>query len=99
MAYVDPKDLPRRTASGKVLRDIAFYIAKNPKYYGYQKGNTLILSNFFAKKSALLTNKSDCGGGTKNKNMSHQELTKELHKPIIRKSEKRQVHSSFFDNF
>ena len=29
------KDLTRRTASDKVLRDKAFNIAKNPKYDGY----------------------------------------------------------------
>ena len=32
MAYGDFKDLPRKTASGKVLCDTAFSIAKNPKY-------------------------------------------------------------------
>ena len=32
MAYGDFKDLARRTASDKVLRDKAFNIAKNPKY-------------------------------------------------------------------
>ena len=32
MAFKDFKDLPRRTASGKVLRDKAFNIAKNPKW-------------------------------------------------------------------
>ena len=31
MAYGDLKDLPRRTASDKVLRDKTFSIAKNPK--------------------------------------------------------------------
>ena len=30
------KDLARRTASNKVLRDKAFNIAKNRKYDGYQ---------------------------------------------------------------
>ena len=35
MAYGDFKDLARRTASDKVLRDKAFNIAKNPKYDGY----------------------------------------------------------------
>ena len=29
-AYGDFKDLPRRTASGKILRDKAFNIAQNP---------------------------------------------------------------------
>ena len=36
MAYVNFKDLERRTASDKVLRDKAFNIAENPKYGGYQ---------------------------------------------------------------
>ena len=31
MAYGDFKDLTRRTASDKILRDKAFNIAKNPK--------------------------------------------------------------------
>ena len=38
MAYGDFKDLARRIASDKVLRDKAFNIAKNSKYYGYQRG-------------------------------------------------------------
>ena len=32
MAYGDFKDLSRRTAADKVLRDKAFNIAKHPKY-------------------------------------------------------------------
>ena len=32
MAYGDFKDLAKRTAADKVLRDEAFNIAKNPKY-------------------------------------------------------------------
>ena len=32
MTYGDFKDLKRRTASDKILRDKAFNIAKNPKY-------------------------------------------------------------------
>ena len=37
MAYGDFKDLARRTASDKALRDKAFNIAKNSKYDGYQR--------------------------------------------------------------
>ena len=36
--YGDFKDLERRTASDKVLRDKAFNVAKNPKYDGCQRG-------------------------------------------------------------
>ena len=35
VAYGNFKDLPRRTASNKVLHDKAFNIAKTPKYDGY----------------------------------------------------------------
>ena len=52
MACGDFNDLPRRTASGKVLRDKAFNIAKNPKYDGYQRGLASIVYNLFDKKSA-----------------------------------------------
>ena len=38
MAYRGFKDIKRRTASDKILRDKAFNIAKDPKYDGYQKG-------------------------------------------------------------
>ena len=37
MAYGNFKDLPRRTASGKVIRDKAFNIAKNSQYDVYQR--------------------------------------------------------------
>ena len=52
MAYGDFKDLARRTASDKVLRDKAFNIAKNPKYDGYQRGLASMFYKFFDKKSA-----------------------------------------------
>ena len=38
MAYGDFKDLTRRTASDKILRDKAFNLAKSPKYDRYQRG-------------------------------------------------------------
>ena len=39
----------------------------------------------FDKKSALSTDQSDSGSGIKNENISNEELTEELHKPITRK--------------
>ena len=45
------KDLARRTASDKGLRDKAFQIAKNPKYDGYQRGLASMVYKFFDKKS------------------------------------------------
>ena len=47
MAYGDYKDLPKRTAVDKVLRDKVFNIAKNSKYDGYQKGLALMFYSFF----------------------------------------------------
>ena len=38
MTYEEFKELARRTASDKVLRDKTFNIAKNPKYDGCQRG-------------------------------------------------------------
>ena len=38
MTCGDIKDLPRRTAADKVLRNKAFNIVKNSKYDGYQPG-------------------------------------------------------------
>ena len=52
MAYGDFKDLNRRTAADKVLRDKAFNIAKNPKYDGYQRGLTSMAYIFFNKKAS-----------------------------------------------
>ena len=49
MSYGDFKDLPRRTASDKVLRDKTFDIAKNPKYYRYQRGLISVTEKFFDK--------------------------------------------------
>ena len=45
------KDLAKRTASDKVLRDKAFNIAKNPKYDGYQRGLGSMVYKLFDKKS------------------------------------------------
>ena len=66
MAYGDFKDIARRTASDKVLRDKAFNIAKNPKYDGYQRGLASMVYKFFDKKSASLSDKSVSGSGVAN---------------------------------
>ena len=94
MAYGDFKDLARRTASDKLLRDKAFDIAKNPKYDGYQRGLASIVYKFFDKKAtgscvATLANKSA---------FNNEKLAQELHKPVIKKFERRTVYSAFKDN-
>ena len=93
MAYGDFKDLSRRTASDKVLRDKAFNIAKNPKYDGYQRGLASMVYKFFDKKSR--------GSGiavNHDNNKENIQSAKELHKHIIRNFKKRTVYSGFKDN-
>ena len=67
MAYRDFKDLTRRIASDKILRDKAFNIAKNPKYDGYQRGLASMVYKFFDKKAS--------GGTVKNENISNKQLS------------------------
>ena len=106
MASMDFKDLTRRTASDKILRDKAFNIAKNLKYDGYQRGHSSVVYKFFGKKIA--------GSGIKNENISNQhplnlackaevsdstrEIAEKLQNQVIRKFKKRKVHSTFIDN-
>ena len=63
MAYGDFKDLTKRTAADKFLRDKAFNIAKDLKYDGYQRGLASLVYKFFDKKTkksgvTTLANKS-----------------------------------------
>ena len=51
MAYGVFKDLAKRTAADKVLRDKVFKIASDQKYDGYQRGLALMVYKFFDKKS------------------------------------------------
>ena len=50
MADGDFKDLNKRTAVDRVLRDKAFNIAKKPKYDGYQLGHISMVYKSFDKK-------------------------------------------------
>ena len=84
MAYGDFKDLARRTASDKVLRDKAFNIAKNPTYDGYQRELASMVYKFLDKKS------TGSGANTQpdpiqKKNENNERLAEELHELIIRK--------------
>ena len=88
MTDKDFKDLTRRTASNKILHNKVFNLAQNLKYYGYQKSLASMVYDFFERKTS----------GSDIKNISNKELAEELHKPIIRKVNKRKVHSSFTDN-
>ena len=90
MAYGDFKDLARRTAADKVLRDKAFNIAKDPKNDGYQRRLASTVYKFFYKKSK--------GSGANIGLESSKQLGEELHKQIIRKFKKRTFYSGFKDN-
>ena len=76
----DFKDLTRRTASDKILRDKTLNVAKNPKCDGCQIGFASLIYKIFDKKSS--------GGGIKNKIVSNKELSEESHKPFLEKFEK-----------
>ena len=66
---------------------MAFKIASNPKYDGYQRGLASMVYKVFDKKSK--------GSAI---NEPNYQLANELHKPIVRKFKKRKVYSSFRDN-
>ena len=110
MAYGDFKDLAKRTASDKFLRDKAFSIAKTPKYDGYQREPASMVYKFFDKNSASLPDRFVAGIGVKmqvklvqrtyaNKSaFNNEKLAEDLRKPIIREFKKRTVYSGFKDN-
>ena len=52
MSHGDFKNLARKIASDKVLRDKASNFAKNAKHDGYQRGLASIVYDFFDKKSS-----------------------------------------------
>ena len=75
-AYSDSKDLIKRTAADKILKNRAFNIAKDPKYDGYQRGLASMVYKFFDSKVS--------GSGAKF-TLQNEQFAEELHKPIIRK--------------
>ena len=102
-AYADHKDLTNRTEADKVLRDKAYDIASNSEYGGYQRGLASMVYKFFDKKStAEPSSLESMGSGFKKlKNTiksSSSILADELHKPVIKKIDKRKVYSQFKDN-
>ena len=99
MTNGDFKDIARRTASDKVLRDKTFNVAKTRKCGGYQKELASMVYKFFDKKSTSLSDKSVSGSGVANNEIKQNlQIAEELHKPIIRKFKKRKLYSGFKDN-
>ena len=66
MSHGDFEDLNRRTSANKVLRDKAFNIAKNPKYYRNQRGLASVVYKLFDKKTS--------SGTIRNEIISNKEL-------------------------
>ena len=95
MANGDFKNLARRAASVKVLKDKAFNIAKNPKYDRYQRGLASMVYKFFDKKSVS----GSCVATLANNEIKQNlQLAKELHKIFVRNFKKRAVYSRFKEN-
>ena len=89
MPYGDFKDLAKRAAADKVLRDKAFNIAKSPKYGGFQRGLVSIVYKYFDKRPA--------GSGIKSIPQNEQ-LVEELYELTIKKIKKRKLYSTFKEN-
>ena len=92
-AYADNKYLLNRTRADKILRYKAYGIANNPQYDGYQRGLASMVYKFFDTKASS-TDRKTVGSGI-NENIK---LANELHKPSIRKFNKRKEYSFFKDN-
>ena len=75
MTDKDFKDLTRRTASNKILRNKVFNLAQNLKYYGYQKSLASMVYDFFERKTS----------GSDIKNISNKELAEELTSQLLEK--------------
>ena len=107
-AYADHKDLINRTKSDKFLKDKAYDIARNPEYDGYQRSLASMVYKFFDKKATAEPNAKHVMGNDVKKlkdtakpsslERSFSILADELHKPVIKKFNKRQVYSQFKDN-
>ena len=62
-AYSNSKGLTKRTVAEKIFKNIAFNIAKDPEYDGYQRGLASMVYKLFDKKSSLLADRSGKGSG------------------------------------
>ena len=103
-AYAKYKDVENRLISDQKLRNSAYDIASDPVYDGYQRGLASMVYKFFDSKVAPLDKKTMSGkGNAKRSSLEHTKevnkiLAEELHKPVIKKFNKRKVYSQFKDN-
>ena len=96
-AYADNKDSINRTKAVKILKDKAYNIASNPEYDGYQRGLASMVYKFFDKKS-MGSGKAEPSSLERIAKDSSLILADELHKPVIKKFNKRKIYSQFRDN-
>ena len=96
MAYGKSKDLAKRTQSDKVFRKKVFRIESDPKYDGYQADQLQWFTSFLIKNLLRLINLVEVELVMNQK--PNYQLPNELHKPIIRRFKKTEVHSYFRDN-
>ena len=111
-AYAKYKDVENRFISDQKLKHSAYGIASNPKYDGYQRGLASMVYEIFDSKVAPLDKKTMSRKGNakhtaKPSFLEHSSLERtendkvlaeELHKPVIKKFNKRKVYPQFKDN-
>ena len=106
-AYTKYKDVENRLISDQKLKNSAYDIASNPKYDGYQRGLASMVYKFFGSKVAPLDKKTMSGKDNAKHTAkpsslermgNNKILAEELHKPAIKKFNKRKVYSQFKDN-
>ena len=112
-AYAKYKDVENRLISDQKLRNSEYDIASNPKYDGYQRGLASMVYKFFDSEVAPVNKKTMSGKGNAKHTAKPRALARsslertkevnkilaeELHKPVIKKFNKRNVYSQFRDN-
>ena len=84
-AYSDSKDLAQKTISDKVLKDKVYETPRNCRCDGYQRALASVIYKFFDNK-------------TRSRVSVNKQLSKELHKPVIKNFKRRKVYARFKDN-
>ena len=112
-AYTKYKDVENRSIiSDQKLKNSVYDIASNPKHDGYERGLASMVYKFFDSKVAPLDKKTmsskgnakhtakpsslECSSLERIKN--NKILAEKLHKPVIKKFNKRNVYSQFKGN-
>ena len=75
------------------MKETAYLISRNPKFNGYQRALAGMVYKFFDKKigsGAIATSKAGVS--------VNEQLSEELHKPVIEKSKRTKVYTRLKDN-